>query len=299
VEEVRKALYRQFPFHPNGVTKGNPARYVKFIEQGVLETEAGSQEAEPNHTLHSVGAFCTVWRQPKTEGGSPFFVNPKVNAVVTLNMDALLQSYVYARTRKHLLRTVERPSARRYSDRINVYHIHGYLHFDTRHADLSRDKPLKEKRLRDAPDAVVLTEQDYYDFYNNPNSLFNYTFLYLLREYSCLFVGLSMDDVNIRRLLHYSKMERMRALERRRGKPIDAVADPQERERYVQELREACARHVAILARNKNSEVDRAQEETLRPLGVSVAWVDENFKGLPRKLGSLYRAAGEEWEKVY
>jgi hypothetical protein len=239
-----------------------------------------------------------VWKEPKKEE-SPFEANPNVHAVVTLNMDALLQSYVNARTKKRLLRTVERPSAKRYPGRINVYHIHGYLHFDMRHEDKSRDKPEAERQARDAPDAVVLTEQDYYNFYNDPNSLFNYTFLYLLREYSCLFVGLSMDDENIRRLLHYSKMERMRALERRRGKPIEAVADPQERERYVQELREACARHVAILARNKNSEVDRAQEETLRPLGVSVAWVDEGFKGLPRKMGSLYRTAGEEWEKVY
>ena len=40
-------------------------------------------------------------------------------------------------------------------------------------------------------------------------------------------------------------------------------------------------------------------ESTLRPLGVSAAWVDAKFEGLPRKLGSLYHAAGEDWEKVY
>jgi len=299
VEEVRKALYEKFRFYPNGITKSNYAKFVQYIEQGVPGAEAGTMVVEPNHTLHSVGAFCTVWQVPATKDASPFVINPRVHAVVTLNMDALLQSYIYARTRKHLLRTVERPSANRFPDRINVYHIHGYLHFDTRHADRSRDKPDTKRRTRDAPDAVVLTEQDYYDFYNNPNSLFNYTFLYFLREYSCLFVGLSMDDVNIRRLLHYSKMERMRALERRRGKPLDAVLDPVEREKYAEELRTACTRHVAILGRNKDKEVDKAMESTLRPLGVSAVWVDAKFEGLPRKLGSLYHAAGEDWEKVY
>jgi len=298
VEKVRKALYADFPFHPGGVGKSNRRQFVNYIEKGQEGWQEDAAKAKPNHTLHSVGAFCTVWKEPQ-KSESPFDVNPRVRAVVTLNMDALLQSYVYARTTKHLLRTVERPTARLFPERINVYHIHGYLHFDMRHEDQSRDKPERGKQARDAPDAVVLTEQDYYDFYNNPNSLFNYTFLYLLREYSCLFIGLSMDDENIRRLLHYSKRERMLALEERKGKPIEAVKGLKKRKQYVEELRAECARHVAILGRNKSEEVDRALEATLRPLGVSVAWVDEAFKGLPKKLGSLYNAAGGKWEDVY
>lgn len=298
VESVRRALYADFPFYPGGVGRSNHVRFKNFIEQGAKGDAGGGTVVPPNHTLHGVGAFCTIWREPEA-GESGFQVNPLVHAVVTLNMDALLQSYVYARTTKHLLRTVERPSARRYHERINVYHIHGYLHFDMRHEDKSRDKPEQGRDARDAPDAVVLTEQDYYDFYNNPNSLFNYTFLYLLREHSCLFVGLSMDDENIRRLLHYSKMERMRALEQRMGKPIEAENDPSKRRRYIRKLRTACARHVAILARSGTRKVDRAMEATLRPLGVSVLWVDEKFEELPKQLGSLYNAAGEKWEDVY
>ncbi|HEU0079649.1 MAG TPA: SIR2 family protein [Longimicrobiaceae bacterium] len=54
----------------------------------------------------------------------------------------------------------------------------------------------------EAPDVRVFTEQEYFDFFNRPTSIYNYTFLHLLREFPCLFIGLSLKDDNIRRLLH-------------------------------------------------------------------------------------------------
>ena len=70
-------------------------------------------------------------------------------------------------------------------------------------------------------------------------------------------------------------------------------------ESYFEELRSMCARHVAILARNGYADVDQAQELTLRPLGVSVAWVDKDFKEVPDRLESLYKAGGDDWDKVF
>ena len=55
---------------------------------------------------------------------------------------------------------------------------------------------------------------------------------YLLCEYFCLFIGLSLNDDNIRRLLHYSKVEREHSFER------EGVSQPDERE---------IIRHFAIL----------------------------------------------------
>src|SRR5438552_886446 len=55
----------------------------------------------------------------------------------------------------------------------------------------------------------VFTEQQYYDFFSRPYGVFSYTFLYLLREFSCVFIGMSMQDENIRRLLHYSVSDRL------------------------------------------------------------------------------------------
>jgi hypothetical protein len=290
VEDVRDALYANFPFYGVGTGKHNRGKFLKYIHEGIREDSNGViTRSRPNTTLRGVGAFCTVWKEPqKRESG--YHRNPKVHAVVTLNMDALLQSYISALTTKRLIRTVERPSARNYPGRINMYHMHGYLHFAKQEKDVAR-------QAREAPEAVVLTEQDYYDFFNKPNSMFNYTFLYLLREYSCLFIGLSMDDENIRRLLHYSKLERIRALKKKLGKAVS-----------TEKLREMALRHFAILARSGVRAVDRARQDTLRPLGVSVVWVDRQFKELPRVLGNVYDTSPKKgqslteadmWSKVY
>jgi hypothetical protein len=302
VEAVRDALYVNFPFYRIGTKKENRGRFLRYVHEGIREDANGIiSRIKPNTTLRSVGAFCTTWKQPKKRE-SGFHRNPKVHAAATLNMDALLQSYISALTTKRLIRTVERPSARKYPDRINIYHMHGYLHFETLKKDGEGEISDEEMQAREAADAVVLTEQDYYDFFNQPNSMFNYTFLYLLREYSCLFIGLSMDDENIRRLLHYSKLERTRALEKKLGASASR-----------EKLREMTLRHFAILPRSGVREVDRAQQDTLRPLGVSVLRVDQEFKQLPQVLGDVYnyqpkkdkskedklKEKEDKWSRVY
>ncbi len=162
VEAVRDALYRGFPFYPAGVDKGNRRAFVRHIQ-------------ETNPTLRTVAALCAI----PSSSGRTFDANPRVHGLVTFNLDALLQAYVYAHFEKRLLRTVERPSAGSIPGKISIYHMHGFLRFDRAKGDLSKE----------APDAVVLTEQDYFDFFNQPTSLFNYTFLYLLREHPCCFIG--------------------------------------------------------------------------------------------------------------
>lgn len=258
VERMRAALYREFPFYPEGIGKSNRRGYVRHIR-------------ETNPTLQSIAALCAL-RDPGRRTYSP---NPRIHALVTFNLDALLQAYVYARYEKRLLRTVERPSAWSIPGKISIFHMHGYLRFDQ-----SRGDPTKE-----APDAAVLTEQDYFDFFNQPTSLFNYTFLYLLREYPCCFIGLSMQDDNIRRLLHYSRLEQYQAL---RSEGVDDSA----------KLQRKLVRHFAILHRTGQPAIDRAVEQSLRPLGVNILWVTD-FAAIPAQLGQLYEAAGDDWSAVF
>lgn len=256
IERVRGALYRDFPYFPDGVTKSNRRRFVRYIK-------------DTNPTLHSVASLCAI----PSENQRTYEANKRIQAIVTFNLDALLQAYVYARYEKRLLRTIERPSASRNPEKINIYHMHGFLRFDPKAGDPSKE----------APDSAVLTEQDYFDFFNEPTSLFNYTFLYLLREFSCLFIGLSMQDDNIRRLLHYSKMERLRAFMREGETSVS---------------REKLLRHYAVLKRSGKVHVDKAIEDTLDPLGTRVLWLDD-YEEIPVRIEGLYRSAGENWEAVF
>lgn len=257
VEAIRTALYQEFPFKDD-VDKSNRRAYVRHIK-------------EHNSTLRAIAALTAV-RKPD---GRTYDTNSRIHAIVTFNLDGLLQAYVYARYEKRLLRTIERASASRIPGKISIYHMHGFLRFDEKKGD-----PGKE-----AADAAVLTEQDYFNFFNQPTSLFNYTFLHLLREYPCCFVGLSMNDDNIRRLLHYSKLEKFNALQ------DEGETDPK---KYEEKLYP----HFAILARSTQSALDDAIQDTLRPLGVNVLWVDD-FMEIPDRIGALYRSSGDNWEVVY
>jgi hypothetical protein len=258
VECVRKALYKEFPFFPNGVSKVNRGEFVGFIK-------------ENNSTLHAIATLCAEPLVSK-EGTKGYRANPLIRGIVTFNLDAVLQAYVYARFEKRLLRTIERASASSTAGKINAYHMHGFLRFDQQAGD----------RSKEAPDSVILTEQDYFNFFNDPTSLFNYTFLYLLREATCLFVGLSMQDENIRRMLHLSKLERMRALEREGvlGSPARAKS----------------LRHFAIL-KKEAPRVDKAVEDSLLPLGTRVLWVD-GWEEIPGSFRLLYESTGNDWSVV-
>jgi SIR2-like domain len=258
-ELIRQELYREFRFFPDGITEENRQDFIQFVNDN-------------NPTLRAVASLLA-----RRNDGEPAYVpNPFIHAVVNFNLDAVLQAYVRARCYPdRILRTIERPSAGSKQGLVNVYHMHGFLRFDKKHIR----NPKKE-----APDLRVFTEQEYYDFFNQPNSLFNYTFLYLLREWSCLFIGMSMKDDNIRRLLHYSKTERVQS-HAREGRS----ADKAERK---------STRHFAILRRS-SEELDHLTETSLERLGTRILWVTDYRKEIPQLLAHVYESTGGDWQAVY
>jgi len=254
IELVRDALYREFRFYREGLTERNARDFVQFIARG-------------NSTLRAVASLCV------SREGKRFRPNRRVRGVVTFNLDSLLQAYVRQRYGRKVLRTIDRSSADTSPRTINVYHVHGFLRFD-QHAR----NPTKE-----AADQSVLTEQDYFDFFNDPTSLFNYAFLHLLREYSCLFIGLGLRDDNLRRLLHLSKQERMASLK------AEGVPEQDRRRRTM--------RHFAMLEKPSSLSLKLAVEESLAPLGTRVLWL-ASFDEIPKRLGALYESAGGKWADV-
>jgi hypothetical protein len=216
--------------------------------------------------MAAVGAFCARLRDGNV------IPNPLVKGVANTNFDALLTNYVTARYGVSLLRTIERAAARRSRHRIPMYHLHGFLQFWRE--DL-------EEGLPEAPDTRVLTEQDFFNRYNAPTSVFTYTMLFLLREYSLLFVGASLKDDNMRRLLHYSTQERSRSYQAKRG----SVPEGKVR------------RHFAIMERPRAG-IEPAIDRSLGRLGVWPIWVSD-VKHIPDRLGEIYSSVGDKWESVY
>lgn len=258
---VRAALYQEFEPYKQRDVSG--IKLEKLVEEACIE----------NCTLRAVAALCVKWNESTTS----FSRNEKIHAIVNFNLDALLREYVQARYKRVLVRSVERASKSPDPEKTSIFYMHGFLRFDSK-----ANNPEKE-----AFDKLVLSEQEYFDFFNSPTSLFNYTFLYMLREHSCLFIGLSMQDDNIRRLLHYSKKERQEAYQEEKK---------EKKEEYSPEkIKEKLLRHFAIIKKYDLDLVNDLVESSLAELGTHVLWVND-YSDIPTQLESLY---GAGWGKVY
>jgi hypothetical protein len=181
-----------------------------------------------------------------------------VKGIITYNYDSLLEE---------ALRTIGRTYDRR--DRrdtgsnrgVPLRHVHGFL-----------------ERSANPDEWIILSEKQYHDEYSNPYAWSNVVQLNAFRETTCLFVGLSMTDPNLRRLLedsrktvtpqHYVFLRRTNILELQtkldlswgnRGQP------PAEKKTKLSErLKLLCG-----LA-------DSSRSSTLKELGVEVIWYDEH-----------------------
>lgn len=81
--------------------------------------------------------------------------------------------------------------------KVSIYHVHGFLpklHYKTYLSSINKK-------------SIYLTEEDYNDLYNNPYSWQISSQLSFFRENICLFIGCSLTDPNIRRLLEIAKKD--------------------------------------------------------------------------------------------
>lgn len=120
----------------------------------------------------------------------------RIVRVITLNADDLLESEANAGHDPEqdpvlwpLARAHHHPRRARGANGrapIPIYHLHGYLPRDNR---------------REAQDSLVFTDAQYWACAANPLSMANSVFAHALHDSHCLFIGLSMTDMNIHRWL--------------------------------------------------------------------------------------------------
>ncbi|MEM9823941.1 MAG: SIR2 family protein [Bacteroidota bacterium] len=255
VTKLRNAIYQDFKYYKTNIAEGNKAQFVNYVE-------------DSNASLSAIGDLLAL----KNEGQRTFRANPNINSIFTLNFDCVLQSYCYAKFQKRILRTTERASASRMEGRINIYHLHGMLRFDNR---ISLEK--------ESSDKIILTENEYFARFANPYNVFNYTLLTHLRENSFLFIGLSMTDINLRRLLYLSKNEIINAY---RNEGISAA-------KLKQKVQQNVNKHFAILKSSGDKTVKKYYEESLKNLGVNILWIDD-FNEITTILDTLKLATNKE-----
>ncbi|MFW5895352.1 MAG: SIR2 family protein, partial [archaeon] len=162
-----------------------------------------------------------------------------IKAVVTYNFDNLLEMYLNEQNINYNIIKGEDDSPN--PDELSIYHVHGYLPYG------------EEPSENNAP--LIFSEQEYHEQYKDPYSWQNLSQLNLLRENTALFIGLSMQDPNLRRLLDISSTKSPKSV------------------------------HYSILKNdweNENQHLENVfrsvEESTFKDLGVRIIWTTNHKK---------------------
>lgn len=182
-----------------------------------------------------------------------------VRSVVTYNFDDLLEKQLA--DFGILCRSIYRDNDVAEANELGIYHVHGFL-------------PREYRKEEIADSLLVFSEEGYHTVFMDPYSWSNVVQLSLLRERTCLFVGLSLTDPNLRRLAEFAAKKATSPkhfiLLRRERLPESMVAAS-----LTQEVRDSIsATHHGL------------EEVALRELGLNVIWF-EDFEEIDRILEKI------------
>lgn len=194
--------------------------------------------------LKAIAALCTPRRNHKG-----------VQGVVTYNFDDLLELCLKRQGVQTNIVSSENDIST--PDKLSIFHVHGYMpnRFQKRTPNME----------------LIFSEEDYHKVYRDAYCWSNLVQLNYLREHTCLFIGCSLTDPNLRRLLDVAK--------RNNEKP----------------------RHFAFLPRNSvvnSGTVDQdaleaykdidlsLREKYYATMGLNIIWVDD-FNEIPEILQGL------------
>ncbi|MDT8719038.1 SIR2 family protein [Clostridium sp. 19966] len=181
-----------------------------------------------------------------------------IRAVVTYNFDDLLEYNLNSLGITHRsIYTEEVPL----KHELGVYHVHGFLPRDrNRYKDLSKW-------------LLVFSEAGYHSLILDPYNWANIVQLNYLRENTCLFIGMSMTDPNLRRLLDIAAVRRQEndnlckhyAILKKEEFKVDKLIDSNIDENKIKVFEKA----------NRN-----IMELSFKELGINIIWI-EDFKEIP------------------
>lgn len=170
--------------------------------------------------------------------------NRNVRSIITLNYDDLIEEELKKRDIPY--QSVFKDG--KYGSELPVIHVHGII-----------------KHENPEPVVPVLSEESYHNLYRRGNSWANIELLHAFYRHTCIFIGLSMSDPNIRRLLENAQEESSNHEIRHYAilpwrQLADYNWDSHEPHKYYQKNPD------------KEEAFKRRQEEVFGKLGVRVIW---------------------------
>ena len=119
--------------------------------------------------------------------------NPRLNAVISYNFDDILEQCLKSLEIDIPFRSIFKMGVHPHSNELPIYHVHGFL---------PRDEDLQPE------DRITFSEDIYHEQYSDIYSWSNMVQINKFRDNTCLFIGLSFTDPNMRRLLDIANKQR-------------------------------------------------------------------------------------------
>lgn len=254
IGEADKEAILQEVMNQNG---SSPLLQTRFLRSGfegdfedlvrrILYKNAGEQSP----LLEEIGQLCIPNRGKLG-----------IRAIVTYNFDDLIEKNL--RRLRVLYRSIYAEGMSASRSELAIYHVHGFL-------------PERKEGYEDlAKSLLVFSEEGYHKLTLEPYNWANITQLNFMMQNTCLFIGLSMTDPNMRRLLEIAAQK-------------------------ASDEREIC-RHYAIMRRfsverSSSSEAienfervnESLQESFFGEMGINVIWID-SFDEIPGILRQIKR----------
>ncbi|EKG43671.1 hypothetical protein Pav013_0145 [Pseudomonas syringae pv. avellanae str. ISPaVe013] len=239
-----------------GLSVGSQTEQQSFIEAIThqlysLRNEVFQIESE---LITAIARLCTPTR-----------TGAKVKSILTYNFDDFIERALSGRglVHKSIFEEFETPSA----EELPIYHVHGFL------------PEVREKYSNLDRCTLVFSEEGYHLIYRDSYHWSNLVQLNGFKETSCLMIGLSLTDPNLRRLLeiasksiekpkHFAFMRRLTSKKFKSGDRGHQLKIP-------------------------SSVIDRfldrhhsTNEELMRELGVTVIWYEE-YGDIPKILNRI------------
>lgn len=114
--------------------------------------------------------------------------NPKVTAIISYNYDEILSKFITKGGRQTVNIFGSTSDMPEFDNKLPVYYIHGFV-------------PLHQRIPESENSSVVLSQDEYFNYMTNSHSWQTVYQLNYLMSIPCLFIGCSMKDINMLRLL--------------------------------------------------------------------------------------------------
>jgi NAD-dependent SIR2 family protein deacetylase len=228
------------------------AQYLKtLLGKKFTTTVRDTLYKECNNKSKTIDAISELSRQKRNK--------KPLKAIITFNFDDLIEEKL--NSEKVEYKSIFSEGERYRDEEIPVYHPHGFL---------PRKKNLTFKNH------IVFSEDAYHSQFIDPFSWGNLVQLNHLNNSTCLFIGISLTDPNMRRLLDVSI--------RKNGKG--------EKNHYIIKKRYSLEELYpeSEIIKVKNQEVipvlESIEEQDANNLGFNVIWIN-SFKEIPEILGEI------------